>query len=204
MVLKAAAEAAVVVIKYLLAGLLLFITHVSVAVVLPEERSDVLYHSYEGGGVKIDGPSVLVRKNFADTISFSANYYVDSVSSASIDVTTSGASEYTEERKEYSFSTTYLHDKSLMSLGVTSSRENDYEGDTVFFSVNQDMFGDLSNISFSYARGNDTVGQTGNDSFEETASRQNYSLGLSQILTKKLIIGLNYESISDKGFLNNP
>ena len=30
--------------------------------VLPEDRADVMYHSYEGGGVTVDGPSYLIRK----------------------------------------------------------------------------------------------------------------------------------------------
>jgi len=55
------------------------------ASVLPEERVDTLYHNYTGGGVTIDGPSVLIRKNFIDKISVSANYYVDNITSASID-----------------------------------------------------------------------------------------------------------------------
>ena len=54
----------------------------AVAGVLPEERSDVLYHLYEGGGVRIDGPSVLVRKQVGSSVSFVANYYVDMISSA--------------------------------------------------------------------------------------------------------------------------
>ena len=32
------------------------------AAVLPEDRADALYHRYEGGGVTVDGPSLLVRK----------------------------------------------------------------------------------------------------------------------------------------------
>ncbi len=35
---------------------------VAVAQVLPEDRADALYHSYDGGGVKITGPSILLRK----------------------------------------------------------------------------------------------------------------------------------------------
>ena len=64
---------------------------------LPDDRADVLYHRYDGGGVTIDGPSLLVRKKFAEKYSVSANYYVDMVSSASIDVVTT-ASPYKEER----------------------------------------------------------------------------------------------------------
>ena len=33
--------------------------------VLPDDRADLLYHYYDGGGVTIDGPSLLVRKKFA-------------------------------------------------------------------------------------------------------------------------------------------
>ena len=69
--------------------------------VLPEDRADLLFHSYDGGGVSISGPSMLVRKSFASNFSASANYYVDKVSSASIDVVTT-ASPYTEERTQYS------------------------------------------------------------------------------------------------------
>ena len=174
------------------------------AAVLPEERSDVMYHRYEGGGVTIDGPSVLVRKNFADTFSVSANYYVDKISSASVDVITSGASEYQEERTEYSLSGDYLYDRSLFSAGITTSDENDYEAKTAYFNVSQDLFGDLTTISFGYSRGNDTVRQTGNAQFEETIDRQNYRLGISQILTTHLLLAVNYESVTDEGFLNNP
>jgi len=39
------------------------------AAVLPDDRADVLYHRYEGGGVTIDGPSLLVRKKFAEKYS---------------------------------------------------------------------------------------------------------------------------------------
>ena len=54
--------------------------------VLPEDRADVLYFRYDGGGVTIDGPSVLVRKSIGEHVSVAANYYIDMVSSASIDV----------------------------------------------------------------------------------------------------------------------
>ena len=61
------------------------------ATVLPEERADVLYHLYDGGGVQIDGPSVLVRKQVGKSVSLVGNYYVDVVSSASIDVITTAS-----------------------------------------------------------------------------------------------------------------
>src|SRR5271154_6650101 len=70
----------------------------AVADVLPDDRADVLYHNYDGGGITIQGPSVLVRKKVGDNISFFGSYYEDLISSASIDVKLS-ASPYHETRK---------------------------------------------------------------------------------------------------------
>ena len=95
--------------------LLLVICSDLFAAVLPEERADLLYHRYDGGGVEVDGPSLLVRKNLGSSVSLGLNHYVDSVSSASIDVLVT-ASPYTEERTENSVSIDYLKDKSTMSF----------------------------------------------------------------------------------------
>src|SRR5689334_16317678 len=94
-------------------ALALLSTSLSFAGVLPEDRGDIMYHSYSGGNVTVNGPSLLVRKKFGEKISVSANYYVDMVTSASIDYQvlngTSGASpEYTEKRTQKSASIDYL------------------------------------------------------------------------------------------------
>lgn len=96
-------------------GALWLLTASALAAVLPEDRLDVLRHAYDGGGMDIKGPSVLVRKSFADKVSVRANYYVDKVSAASIDVVTS-ASPYSEERTEKSVGIDYLAGKAIYSL----------------------------------------------------------------------------------------
>ena len=174
------------------------------ATILPEERSDAMYHRYDGGGVVIDGPSVLVRKNFKDSLSVSGNYYVDNVSSASIDVLTSGASEYSEKRTEYSVGVDYLYNKSIIGAGFTSSDESDYTAETFYFNVSQDFFGDLTNVTFGYSLGQDEVFQNGNSDFAEEIDRNNFRLDVSQIVSANMIMGFNYELISDEGYLNNP
>jgi hypothetical protein len=52
----------------------------AVAGVLPEDRGDAMYHLYTGGGVDIDGPSILVRKQVGKSVSLVGSYYVDYVS----------------------------------------------------------------------------------------------------------------------------
>jgi hypothetical protein len=177
--------------------------------VLPEDRADLLYHSYDGGGVEIDGPSLLVRKSFLEKFSVSGNFYMDMVSSASIDVVTT-ASPYEEERKQWSLSADAIRGKTIYSLGYTNSEENDYQADTAYFGLSQDLFGDLTTVTLGFSRAWDTVrkrnaiGSGVDPNFEENVDRRSYRLGVSQILTKDLIVGAAYEVITDEGFLNNP
>ncbi|HVY66580.1 MAG TPA: DUF3570 domain-containing protein [Gammaproteobacteria bacterium] len=182
---------------------LMAVARAGVAGVLPEDRIDVLMHRYDGGGVTIQGPSVLVRKQFAQKFSVSANYYVDQVSSASIDVITT-ASPYKEERTQKSIGLDYLHDRWTMNIGVINSVENDYTANTFTFGVSQDVFGDLTTISLGYSLGNNEVRRRGDPTFHDTVKTQSYRLGVSQILTKNLLVGLSFETITDEGFLNNP
>lgn len=180
------------------------------AATLPEDRADVMYHAYDGGGVSVTGPSVLVRKSVDDKVSVYGNYYVDMVSSASIDVLTQG-SKYSEERTEYSVGVDYLVDRALLSAGYSQSSESDYEARTFNLGVSQTFFGDLTTLSMGYGQGDDTVGRNDPPSqdaaaseFEEALKRHRFSVGLSQILTRNWMLALNYESINDDGFLQNP
>ncbi len=171
--------------------------------VLPEDRSDVMYKSYSGDGVTIDGPSVLLRKQIGSHVSVSGNYYVDTVSGASIDVRAQ-ASEYQEERVETTLGADFLHEKSLLSMSYTNSSENDFEANSVYLGISQSFFGDLTTLSMSYSKGWDEVGKRGEEDFLEDADRQKFGIGVSQILTKSLIMGFNAEHVSDEGYLNNP
>jgi hypothetical protein len=175
--------------------------------VLPEDRADILYFRYEGGGVTIDGPSVLARKSIGEHVSVQANHYIDMVSSASVDVETS-ASPYEDERTQSSLSIDFLHGKSMYSLGAVKSDESDYIANTVFAGVSHDMFGDLTTISFGYKRGKNDVfrnvqGQR-DLAFQEEMETQSFNVSLSQIITKNLLISGQYEVITDEGFLRSP
>jgi hypothetical protein len=173
------------------------------AAVLPEDRGDALYHYYDGGGVEVEGPSILVRKKVVQDISVYANYYVDSVSSASIDVLAT-ASPYDEDRTEVTVGGDYLSGDTLMNISYTNSDEDDYEADTINFGLSQEIFGGLTTVSMGYGSGSDTVGNNTDPDFSEPIDRKNYRLGLSQVITRHMLVGLAYEAISDEGYLNNP
>jgi hypothetical protein len=179
--------------------------------VLPDDRADVLYHNYDGGGITIQGPSVLVRKKVGDSLSFTGSYYEDLISSASIDVKLS-ASPYHETRKQEGGSVDYLHGKTIYTAGYLHSREPDYEAHTAYLAISQTMFGDLTTVSFGYRRGWDSVyrdekvnGIIVNDpAFHQRADHRAYTLSVSQILTRNAILDFNFEGITDQGYLANP
>lgn len=196
-----------------LALILCLIVTPVLADVLPDDRADVLYHSYEGGGVTIQGPSVLIRKKVGQSFSFTGSYYEDMISSDSINVRLSG-SPYRETRQQWGTSVSYLHGETIYTAGFIHSEEPDYKADTSYYSLSQSMFGDMTTVTLGYRRGwddimreikNPTTGQTEIDpTFHQTADHRAYSLGVSQVLTRNLLFDLNYEKIADQGYLQSP
>jgi hypothetical protein len=188
--------------------------------VLPEDRADVEWSRYEGGGQLIEGKSWLIRKKIGDHVSVSYNHLIDVVSGASVDVKLY-ASPYIEQRTQDSVSVEYLHDKSTYNVSFTHSYEPDYRSNTAVFSVSQDMFGDLTTVSLSYRRTwnnvyemecamRSAVGDVCEDKIhdpsfgEKDMDERSYAVGLTQILTRNSILALNFEVITDQGWLSDP
>jgi len=193
-------------------------TSVVHAGVLPEDRVDVLGHNYQGGGVTVYGPSILLRKKIGENIDLNASGDIDMVSSASLDVVTN-ASPYKEKRKQWSGGVSYLHGKTTYGLNYLKSQEPDYLSHNASGSISEDMFGDLTTVTIGFSRGWDHVKQhiklPGQDYFRDDfkehdelvsprLDRRSYRVGISQILTKKLLFSANYESTAQEGFLRNP
>ena len=178
--------------------------------VLPDERADVMWKVYDGGGLKVSGPSMLVRTNVADAVSLTGSYMVDQVTGASIDMVVLGASPLHEVRKQKSFGVDYLYGKTTYSVGLESSIENDYDDSTASFAIAQDMFGDLTTVTLSASRGWDIITRVidakrdKDPNFRKRSDRKTWGLGISQILTRNLIAGFDYEAITEQGYLQNP
>jgi len=189
--------------RALLAAVFAVLPCLANAAILPEDRADVMYHGYDGGGLEVDGPSVLVRKGFNDKVSVWGNYYVDMISSASIDVVAT-ASPYEETRHEYSGGIDYLSGKTMMGFAYIRSEEDDYLANTARFGISQDFFGDLTTLGISYARGWNDVMKNGDPTFKEHTKRQDWRVDLSQIITPNLVMNFGYEGISDDGYLHDP
>jgi Protein of unknown function (DUF3570) len=170
----------------------------------PRDEGSAGYNYYTGGGVTVQGPAVIVRKSVQDRASVNAEYRVDSISSASIDVVTQ-ASPYRETRQEYSLGTNILNGEILMNLDYTGSRESDYISDTVAVGLAQDIFDKNTTLNFRVARSWDQVGKNKDPSFGwKDFNRTIYATGITQSLTSRWLVQLNYEATADDGFINNP
>lgn len=187
----------------LLLCLLSAVACLSQAAVLDPDRIDVLYHNYEGGGMKIDGPSILLRKKATESVAFTAYYYLDTISSASVDVL-STASPYSEKRNEGQLGIQYLRDKTIMSFNIRQSDEDDFLAQSLSVNVSQDTFGDLTNLSLGFSYGDNEIRRNGDESFEEQSDQFRLRAGINQVLTPNLVANLSIEAVADEGYLNNP
>src|SRR6202795_3540208 len=159
----------------------------TIADVLPDNRADVFYSKYSGGGMDITGYSATARAKITENFAVEANYFIDKVSGASVDVL-SQASVIKDERKQKSISLDYIHDKTQYNLSYTNSTERDYISNTTHFSLSQDMFGDLTTVTLGFTDSRNKVGEnnggTNTPKIEWLghATSRSYEGGLSQIL----------------------
>jgi hypothetical protein len=173
------------------------------AATLPADKAETIYHVYDGGGVKADGPALLVRKSLADKVSLSAQYYVDAVSNASIDVVTT-ASPFKEKRTSWDFGADLLVRDSIVSLGYYKSTEPDYIAEGMNADLSHEVFGGMTTVALGFSRSKDLVGEKGTPGWIDKADHWQYRLGVTQILTPRWLMSANFEVVSDSGYLGSP
>ncbi len=187
----------------------LLLVRATSADVLPDDRADLFYSKYSGGGMDITGESAALNKKFTENVAAQVNYFVDHVSGASIDVL-SQASQIRDERIQKSATLEFVHDKTTYTASYSGSVERDYRSYTASIAMKQDMFGDLTTVSLAFANTVDKVGENNGTAWVPIidwlghAQSRSYDIDLSQILTKNLIGGVNFNVITDWGYLANP
>jgi hypothetical protein len=192
--------------------------------VLPDDTAEALYDHYSGDNQVIEGKTWLIRKKFADKFDVQYSRVTDVVSGASVDVRITGASPYIEQRTENNVSVQYMRGKTTYTVGFIGSYEPDYRSNTVSYSVSQDMFGDLTTVSMSYKREWDDIFKMVKECGVTTSpcpvddfvkihdpafgmkrmDERSYGIGLTQIITRNAVLALNYDLITDQGFISNP
>ncbi|HET8706723.1 MAG TPA: DUF3570 domain-containing protein, partial [Pseudomonadales bacterium] len=192
------------VIKRLLTLCLFALPSVSWSAVLPEETADIGWHYYSGDHVNVDGPALLVRKNLLNQFSIEASHTEDNVSCASVDVVSQASKQkFTDKRTENDASFTYLQGDSRISISTLYSTESDYDSKTLGVNISQDVLAGMSTVLLGVSRGWDEVRRNDTD-FKRDLDRHSIKIGLSQVLTRKLVGNFVYELTNDDGYLANP
>jgi len=173
------------------------------AATLPDDRAEATYHLYDGGGVQASGPALLVRKSLGDRVALSAQYYVDAVSNASIDVVTY-ASPFKEKRIATDFGADWLVGNTTLSLAYNRSEEPDYIAEGVGLDVATEVYGGMTTVSLGFTRARDLVGQKLTQGWIDRALHWQYRAGITQILSPRWLVSLNAEAVADEGFLGSP
>ena len=192
--------------------------------VLPEDTAEVLVDHYSGDDQKVEGRTWLIRKKFADAFDVQYSRSTDVVSGASVAVRITGASPYIEQRTEDNVSMQYLRGKTTYTVGFIHSYEPDYTSNTTTYSISQDMFGDLTTVSMTYKREWDAIFKmikecgvaqspcpdsdfvkVHDPAFgRKQMDERSYGFGVTQILSRNAILAINYDLITDEGFISNP
>lgn len=162
------------------------------------------YNFYDGGGVTVQGPAVIVQKKLKNRLSLKASSRLDLVSSASVDAVTQ-ASRFREDRKENALGVNFLKDDILVGIGYIHSLESDYTSNTLSASLDHDLLDKNVTLHFRFGRSWDEVGKNGDPSFGwKNLDRTVFTAGFSQILSPQWLIQFNYEMTADSGFINSP
>lgn len=172
------------------------------AAVLSADRADAMYHYYDGGGTEVHGPALLVRKSMGESVSVSADYYQDAISGASIDVVTT-ASPYKDKRDQIGVGIDLLRRNTLFSVNYSKSEESDYLADTFALGASHEMFDGMTTVNLGYRLGHDDVMKNNSD-FQDVIDRYQYSLGISQVLSRRFVMWFDYEGTLEDGYLNSP
>ena len=170
----------------------------------PEDEASIGYNYFDGGGITVHGPAMIVRKEVQGKTAIEAGARVDLVSSASIDVLTQG-SKFRETRKEYTFGASRIFDETLLFSNYTLSDESDYTSNTLCLGLAHDLFEKNLTLTLSVSRAWDEVGDNSDPAFGEKGfNRSTYSLGLAQSFSPRLLAQFNYEVTADEGYINSP
>jgi len=186
--------------------LLLFSIKLSMAIDPPKNEASLSYRLFDGGGIRVHGPAVILKKELKGRMAIEAGGRLDMVSSASIDVLTQASQpKFTDERKEIYLGGSHIWGDSLFSANYTVSDESDYVSNTVSLGLTHDFFDRNTTVNLNFARSSDEVSSNANPSFGERAFRRTtYSLGLTQSFTPRWLAQFNYEITADEGYINSP
>ena len=165
--------------------------------------------NYDDSRTHVLSPAVDASGTFnRDTMKVTAGWAADILTSASADVQTFASkgvnSVIADRRTEYSTSfETQIPDGS-MSLGYIQSDENDYHSKAYSAGGTREFFQKNTVVAFGFANGHDHVQSSSDITYNHPMENQNYSLSLTQVLSRISIVQFLYDLRVENGWLSSP
>lgn len=151
-------------------------------------------------------PSVHFRKKLGPNkkTGVSVGYLADVWSSASIDIRSAASDRVVEQRDEIVAGVD--HEQGLWSFGVgyRNSYETDYLSNALSLSTKYEAFERNTAFEFRLSGAMDKVGRSGDADFSEDVRTLSAWFGVTQVLSKKMILQGSAEWRWSKGFLSSP
>jgi hypothetical protein len=173
---------------------------------LAEIEATTVIRQYDDSRTQVTTPEAEISGTFnKDTMKVSVGWASDILTSASADVATFASKGVIKDtRTEYSGSFESQIPDGTMSLGYIQSDENDYHSKTLTAGGTREFFTKNTVVSFGFAKGSDQVNSSSDKTFDQHMDNQNYSISLSQVLSKISILQMVYDFRVENGFLSSP
>lgn len=184
---------------------------------LPADEIQVNLNSYfDNFQVNIVYPTIAVTKSVSETTSITGRYLVDVISAASmksrfdVDGVTSasgrsrggGEGRFDEVRHEAIWGLTQLLGKTTVSLSGIYSTEHDYTSRSIAVSLSQPFAKQNTVLTVGVVRSWDSVFPE-NRSWRKTKDVVSLNAGLTQVLSKRLLVQVDGSYADNRGFLSD-
>lgn len=171
-----------------------------------EREFSSVVRMYDDSRTRVISPAIEVGSTFnEDRMKVALHATQDVLTSASSEVKTfSSKGEIEDLRNEYSVNFETQIPDGTLSLGVVTSDEKDYSSRVVSAGGTREFFTKNTVVGFGFSSGSDVITATANAAFRETKEHQNYSLSLSQILSKESLVQFIYDFRVENGYNASP
>ncbi len=173
---------------------------------LAEREFSSVVRMYDDSRTRVISPAIELGSTFnEDRMKIAVHATQDVLTSASSEVRTfSSKGEIEDLRNEYSVNFESQIPDGTLSVGVVTSDEKDYSSRVVSAGGTREFFTKNTVVGFGFSSGSDVITATANAAFREFKEHQNYSISLSQILSKESLIQFIYDFRVESGYNASP
>ncbi len=170
------------------------------------DGSTVIRYYSDSQQTVVLSPAIDLGSTFnEDRMKISVHVAQDILTSASSEVRTyASRGTISDYRQEYQVNYESQIPDGTLSAGIVTSDESDYSSRAISAGGSREFFTKNTVVGFGFASSQDVITATGNSGFRETMQNQNYSLSLSQILSKNALLQLIYDFKVENGFIASP